>query len=146
MVENKDEQVGTAEEKNEKAAGAGPEGDVKENQEIEGQDAAGDASDVNKAEFSDLGSPSPGGGIVNNFDLLLDVTVPLTVELGHSVMKIEDVLQLSPGSVIDLDRNADEPVDLKINGKLVARGEIVVVGNCFGIRVSEILETGKNIL
>ena len=109
--------------------------------------AGGDAPDggegeIKKAAFTDL-VPAPGENLKNNLDLLMGVTVPLTVELGRSTMKIEDFLQLSPGSVIELDKDAADPVDLTVNGKLIARGEIVVVDDSFGIRVNEILDPGE---
>ena len=73
-----------------------------------------------------------------NLDLLLDVPVKLTVELGSCQMSMRDVLQLAVGSVVPLDRLADAPVDLFVNQKLVARGEVVVVEDHFGIKVTEI--------
>ena len=74
-----------------------------------------------------------------NLDLLLDVPVKLTVELGSCQMSMRDVLQLAVGSVVPLDRLADTPVDLFVNQKLVARGEVVVVEDHFGIKVTEII-------
>lgn len=93
---------------------------------------------VRAAAFSEL---APGGdsGSRTNLDFLMDVTVPISVELGQSTMKIEDILQLANGSIVELDRLVDEPIDLKINGRLMARGEIVVVDDSFGIRISEIV-------
>jgi flagellar motor switch protein FliN/FliY len=105
-------------------------------------DPSTDADSIKKVELTDL-EPAPGEGLKNNLDLLMDVTVPITVELGRSTMKIEEVLQLVSGSVIELDRRADEPVDLKVNGSLVAKGEIVVVEDFFGIRVSEIVDPNE---
>ncbi|HEX7599497.1 MAG TPA: flagellar motor switch protein FliN, partial [Polyangia bacterium] len=68
-------------------------------------------------------------------DLLLDVPLDLSVELGRARMSIQDLLNLSPGSVIELDKIAGEALDILINGRLVARGEAVVVNDKFGIRI-----------
>ena len=73
-----------------------------------------------------------------NLELVLDVPVKLTVELGSCLLPMRDVLQLGVGSVVQLDRIADEPVQLSVNRKLVARGEIVVVENRFGIKITEL--------
>jgi flagellar motor switch protein FliN len=62
-----------------------------------------------------------------NLDLLLDVEIPISVEVGRTQMSLDEVLRLVPGSVIALDKKAEEPVDLRVNGKLVARGEVVLV-------------------
>jgi len=72
-------------------------------------------------------------------ELILDVPLDVTVELGRVRMLIKDVLELSTGSIVELDRVAGEPVDLLVNGKLVAKGEVVVVDDNFGIRLTEII-------
>ena len=74
-----------------------------------------------------------------NLDIVLDVPVNLTVELGSCLMPMRDVLQLNVGSVVQLDKIADEPVQLSVNRKLVARGEVVVVENRFGIKITELV-------
>lgn len=76
-----------------------------------------------------------------NLDILLDVPVQLTVELGSCQLPMRDVLQLSVGSVVQLDKAADSPVELQVNEKLVARGEVVVVENRFGLKITELLVT-----
>ncbi|MHC4942907.1 MAG: flagellar motor switch protein FliN [Planctomycetota bacterium] len=95
-------------------------------------------TEVKGAVFSNV-ELSPGKGPTRTMNLLMDVNVAISVELGKTRLKIEDVLQLGNGSVIKLDTLVDEPVDLMVNGKLMARGEIVVVDDYFGIRVSEIV-------
>lgn len=80
-------------------------------------------------------NPSP------NFEVLLDVPVNLTVELGACQMPMRDVLQLSVGSVLQLDKLASAPVELFVNRKLIARGEVVVVEDRFGIKITEIVGT-----
>jgi flagellar motor switch protein FliN len=74
-----------------------------------------------------------------NLDIVLDVPLKLTVELGGCLLPLREVLQLGIGSVVQLDKPADEPVQLSVNRKLVARGEIVVVENRFGIKITEVL-------
>lgn len=74
-----------------------------------------------------------------NLDVLLDVPVSLTVELGGCLMPMRDVLQLGVGSVVQLDKVASAPVELLVNRKLIARGEVVVVEDRFGIKVTEIV-------
>ena len=71
------------------------------------------------------------------FDFLKDVDVRLTVELGRTSMKLKDVLSLSEESIVTLDRMTDELLDVMVNGKLIARGEIVAQGNRFGLRIVE---------
>lgn len=77
-----------------------------------------------------------------NLDIVLDVPVSLTVELGSCEMPMRDVLQLSTGSVVQLDKTADSPVELRVNRKLVARGEVVVMDDHFGIKITELVGTG----
>ena len=73
-----------------------------------------------------------------NFDVLLDVPVNLTLQLGQRQLPMRDVLQLAVGSVVPVDKAADAPVDLYVNQKLVARGEVVVVDNRFALKVTEL--------
>jgi flagellar motor switch protein FliN/FliY len=74
-----------------------------------------------------------------NLAVLLDIPVEVSVELGSCQLPMREVLQLKPGSVVQLDKVADAPVDLYVNDKLVARGEVVVVEDRFGIKVTEII-------
>lgn len=74
-----------------------------------------------------------------NLDIILDVPLKLTVELGSCHLPMREVLALAVGSVVQLDKVADEPVQLSVNRKLVARGEVVVVENRFGIRITELI-------
>ncbi len=84
---------------------------------------------------------TPKTETTTNLELLLDVPVELSVELGSCQMPMRDVLQLGPGSVVQLDKVADTPVDLFVNKKLIARGEVVVVEDQFGIKITEVLGT-----
>jgi flagellar motor switch protein FliN/FliY len=74
-----------------------------------------------------------------SLDLLHDVEMAVTVELGRTRMAVRDLLALAPGAVVELDRAAGSPVDVLVNGKLIARGEVVVIDDDFGIRITEII-------
>lgn len=74
----------------------------------------------------------------NNIDMVLDIPVPIAVELGRTNMALKDVLALLPGSIIELDKLAGDTVDLMIRGKLIAKGEVVVVDDNFGMRITTI--------
>ena len=78
------------------------------------------------------------------FDFLKDVDVRLSVELGRTDMKLKDVLSLGEDSVVMLDRLTDEPLDVMVNGKLIARGEVVAEGNRFGLRIIEMAGQTSN--
>lgn len=94
--------------------------------------------------FGQLGQSEPTGE-KQNLDLLLDVEIPISVEVGRAQMSLEEVLKLVPGSVIALDKKAEEPVDLRVNGKLVARGEVVLVDDVYGLRVTQIVDAAGRI-
>ena len=97
-------------------------------------------SQVKPAVFPDLsgsGNVAPGQ---NSLDLVRDIQVMLTVELGRTEMLIQDILELTPGKVIELDRLAGEPLDILVNGKLLAKGEVVVVDENFGVRITSIVD------
>jgi flagellar motor switch protein FliN/FliY len=75
-----------------------------------------------------------------NLDLLLNVSLQITAELGKAKMNVRDILKLGTGSVVELDRLAGGPVDLLVNNKLVARGEVVAIDDNFGVRITELIE------
>lgn len=74
-----------------------------------------------------------------NLNLVLDVPVSLTIELGSCQLPMKEVLQLSIGSVVQLDKPADAPVELSINGKLIAHGEVVVIEDRFGVKITDVI-------
>jgi flagellar motor switch protein FliN len=78
-------------------------------------------------------------------ELLLDVPLELSVELGRTRMSIQELLSLGPGSVVELDKVAGEPLDILVNDRLVARGEAVVVNDKFGIRITDIVSPAERI-
>ncbi len=75
----------------------------------------------------------------NNIDLLLDVSMRVTVELGRTRMQLSQILELQHGSVVELDRLAGDPVDIFVNDCMIARGEVVIVDDKFGVRITEML-------
>ena len=77
-----------------------------------------------------------------NIGLIMDVPLEVTVELGRTTKSISDILDFAPGKIIELDKVAGEPIDVLVNGKNVARGEVVVIEECFGIRITEIINSG----
>jgi flagellar motor switch protein FliN len=95
----------------------------------------------------DAGSAASAGSDENqrNLNLLLDVGVPISAEVGRSHMTLNEILKLGPGSVVPLDKRADEPLDLRVNGKLVARGEVVLVDDVYGLRVTQILDPSRRL-
>jgi len=93
------------------------------------------------------GSSSEGGGLpdVPNLDFILDIPLEISVELGRAKMLISDLLQLGQGSVIELNKLAGEPVEIFVNQKLIARGEVVVVNEKFGIKMTDILSPTERV-
>jgi flagellar motor switch protein FliN/FliY len=91
---------------------------------------------VSLPDFDGAGSTATSA---RDIDLLADVNLNVTIELGRTRMLVEDVLRLGEGSVVELDKLAGDPVDVFVNGRHVARGEVLVVNDNFCIRVSEIL-------
>jgi len=93
-----------------------------------------------------MSATAPGGEeTTRRLDMLLDVPLEVSVELGRTRMTIHDLLALGPGSVIELDKVAGEPLDILINDRLVARGEAVVVNDKFGIRITDIVSPQERI-
>lgn len=124
----------------EEAAGEAT-GEASEDKEGTGSadaEKASDGEDVRMAEFQPLSGKGPAS-VAENMGLIMDVTVPVTVELGSTEMNIREIMNLGPGSVVRLDRPLGEPADIMVNGELVGRGEVVVVDDLFGIRVTELI-------
>ena len=87
--------------------------------------------------FAPTGNGASGAG--NDINMILDIPVQLTVELGRTRIPIKNILQLAQGSVVELDALAGEPMDVLVNGFLIAQGEVVVVNDKFGIRLTDIV-------
>ncbi len=86
-----------------------------------------------------------GSDKARRLDLLLDVPLDVSVELGRTRMPIQDLLGLGPGSVIELDKVAGEPLDILVNDRLIARGEAVVVNDKFGVRITDIVSPAERL-
>lgn len=93
---------------------------------------------VQPVQFAPL-KPAGIPGVDANIGLILDVPLQVTVELGRTRKLIRDILELTPGSVVELDKLAGEPVDILVNGKLIAKGEVVVIDENFGVRITDII-------
>ena len=92
-----------------------------------------------------LPTTTEGGTKVADLDAILDIPVTLSVEIGKTRLTIRNLLQLNQGSVVELDRLAGEPLDVLINGTLVAHGEVVVVNEKFGIRMTDVISPSERI-
>ena len=93
--------------------------------------------------FEDFGAGAGNKGTLNDFDMILDIPVQLTVELGRTRIPIKHILQLAQGSVVELEGLAGEPMDVLVNGTLIAQGEVVVVNDKFGIRLTDIISPAE---
>ena len=107
--------------------------------------AAAPAQRAPSAVFEQFSSDAPRAAGANDIDLILDIPVQLTVELGRTKIAIKNLLQLAQGSVVELDGLAGEPMDVFVNGCLIAQGEVVVVNDKFGIRLTDIITPSERI-
>ena len=94
---------------------------------------------IQPAQFQSFAGGIPAGAPAN-IDLIMDVSLEVTVELGRTKKSISEVLEFTPGTIIELDKVAGEPVEVLVNGKLVAKGEVVVIEESFGVRITEIIK------
>jgi flagellar motor switch protein FliN len=108
------------------------------------QSAAAIQPKTDTAVFAELSGNSSGEN-KNEIDFILDIPVQLTVELGRTKIAIKNLLQLAQGSVVELDGLAGEPMDVLVNGCLIAQGEVVVVNDKFGIRLTDIITPAERI-
>lgn len=118
---------------------------VKESNENAGM---GNETQIQSIQFGQLNSfntPDLKDEGKRNLDLVLDIPVPVSVELGHTTMLVKDILALSQGSIVELDKIAGAPVDLLIRGKLLAQGEVVVVDENFGLKITNICGSEERI-
>lgn len=108
--------------------------------------AAEQAENYERAAFQDLNKKT--GQLVTtdtNLDVILDIPVTLSMEIGRTEIPISSLLQLNQGSVVELDRLAGEPMDVLINGTLIAHGEVVVVNEKFGIRLTDVISPAERV-
>ena len=105
----------------------------------------GDDKDFQAPAFEQVpdGAATNGQSAEPDIDVILDVPVTLSLEVGRAKMSVGDLLRLNQGAVVELDRKAGDPLDVLVNGALVARGEIVVVNDKFGIRLTEVVSQEK---
>lgn len=101
---------------------------------------------VQPAQFQPFTAGNVGNYNPENIGLIMDVPLQVTVELGRTTKSISDILDFSPGKIIELDKLAGEPIDILVNGKNVAKGEVVVIEESFGVRITEIINNGKPII
>jgi flagellar motor switch protein FliN/FliY len=100
---------------------------------------------VHPVQFMPLSPESSASDHAHGIELLMDVSLEVSVELGRSHMSIGEILALRTGSVIELDKLAGEPVDVSVNGTLIARGEVVVVDEKFGVRITEVVSKARRL-
>ncbi len=105
------------------------------------EDASGGGSEINPVEFAEGKGAEPEKPLT--MDLLMDVNLPVRVELGRTTLSVSELLEMGPGSVIELDKMAGEPAELYIRDTFFARGEVVVVDNNFGLRITELSERAE---
>lgn len=102
-------------------------------------------SQVRPVQFAPLAEPGGNGAGRGNIDLLLDVELKLTAELGQTRLSIREIMDLGTGSIVELNRLAGEPVDIMVNNTLIAKGEVVVVDEKFGVRILDVVSTAKRV-
>lgn len=105
--------------------------------------AAGPASAAKPASFNALKTESMGS--VANLDMILDIPVTVSVEIGRTRILVNELLQLGQGTVVELEKLAGEPMEILVNGKLIARGEAVVVNEKFGVKLTDIVSPSERI-
>jgi flagellar motor switch protein FliN/FliY len=105
----------------------------------------GPETTVRPAQLAELTPDAGPGDRTSNLELVLDIEVPVTVELGQASVRIEDLLALHVGAVLELDRRAGDAVDILVNGQPIARGEVVVVDDAFGVRITSISEPAQRV-
>ncbi|MBS7663055.1 flagellar motor switch protein FliN [Pseudomonas lalucatii] len=134
------------------AAALSESGDAAGQDDIDAMLAAGGASSAPaapRAPMEEFGSGPKGNQPVNldgpNLDVILDIPVSISMEVGNTDITIRNLLQLNQGSVIELDRLAGEPLDVLVNGTLIAHGEVVVVNEKFGIRLTDVISPSERI-
>ncbi len=113
-------------------------------QQAEEESKQDDADTVDFDEFETAGAPIATGDNPD-LDVILDIPVSISMEVGRTSITIRNLLQLNQGSVIELDRLAGEPLDVLVNGTLIAHGEVVVVNEKFGIRMTDVISPSERI-
>ncbi|GAB4364583.1 MAG: hypothetical protein Kow0042_03280 [Calditrichia bacterium] len=104
------------------------------------QNLGEDSSDISQAQFESFDKSEQKSPNRDRIELIMDIVLPVSIELGRTKMFVKDILELSRGSIIELDKMAGEPVDLFVNNKKMAEGEVVVVDKHFGIRITNLID------
>lgn len=107
--------------------------------------AAMSEQEVKPVQLDQLGSAPNATSLSSDMDLIMDIPVTLSMELGNTEIAIRNLLQLTQGSVVELDRFAGEPLDVLVNGTLIAHGEVVVVNDKYGIRLTDVVSPSERI-
>ena len=151
MSDNDDWEAAMAEQAAEDAAAqsadnAQPAGDADWGDALAEQ-AASEGAAVDKAELDDLHEDQGGGPSVedSSLDVILDIPVSISLEVGSTKISIRNLLKLNQGSVVELDRLAGEPLDVLVNGTLIAHAEVVVVNEKYGIRLTDVISAAERI-
>ena len=113
-----------------------------EQAQVNAQEAAAAAAAVKTVQLQEI-SPDIISSKASSIDLLMDVSLEVTIELGRTVMSVKEILSLGVGSVIELDRMSGDPVDILVNGKLIAKGEVVVIEDNLGVRITSIVSPSE---
>jgi flagellar motor switch protein FliN/FliY len=103
-----------------------------------------EAANIERAAFPNL-QPGGAGGAEANLDTVLDIPVTISMEIGRTRISIRNLLQLNQGSVVELERLAGEPLDVLVNGTLIAHGEVVVVNDKYGIRLTDVVSAAERV-
>jgi flagellar motor switch protein FliN len=104
-----------------------------------------DATEIQAAQFDALGLSPQGGVQDRKLDLLMDLSLSVAIELGRTNLPIREIINLKRGSVVEFDKLASEPVDVLVNGKKMAEGEVVVIEKHFGIRITNLVEPSERL-
>ena len=113
---------------------------------VEAEVSMGQGEDYARASFQNLQDDSSGTSLGDKgLDMILDIPVTVAVEIGRTKISISNLLKLNQGSVVELDRLAGEPMDVTVNGTLVAHGEVVVVNEKFGIRLTDVISATERV-
>lgn len=123
--------------------------EVKEQNMVEEPEAAAqleeEAPEISQVKMENFDEEKPAGATGDRLDLIMDIVLPVSIELGRTKMLVKQILELERGSIIELDKMAGEPVDLFINNKKMAEGEVVVVDKHFGVRITSLTDPKNRI-
>lgn len=112
----------------------------------EAEAPADKSRDVHRAPMEEFGQEAGlSGSLASDLDVILDIPVTISMEVGNTAIPIRNLLQLNQGSVIELDRLAGEPLDVLVNGTLIAHGEVVMVNEKFGIRLTDVISPAERV-